>query len=244
MTNVIETTPPPAAQAREASSVRSLLGAVVRLLTFRMTREEFAGLDRRHLAVGVVCTWLVGVGRWWDDPGANLLQLLGVGSVVYIFVLAGLLWVVVRPLKPRDWTYRHVLTFVSLTSPPAILYAIPVERFTSLATARSLNVWFLATVAAWRVALLLFYLRRHARLSVFAIGVASLLPLTAVVVTLTALNLERAVFDLMGGLRETGGTANDGAYAVLVTLTMLSMLLFAPLLVCYVFLAAWARMRK
>ncbi len=221
----------------------SILSAVVRLLTFRMTREEFLHFNRRHLAFGIACTWVAGVGRWWDDPGANLLQHLGAGSVVYIFLLSLLLWLVVWPLKPRDWSYRHVLTFVALTSPPAILYAVPVERFTDLGTARTLNVWFLAIVAAWRVALLFFYLVRHARLSVFSVAVAALLPVTLIVVTLTLLNLERAVFDLMGGLRE-GGTANDSSYGVLVALTFLSMLLFVPLAICYIFLSVWSRMRQ
>jgi hypothetical protein len=106
-----------------------------------------------------------------------------------------------------------------------------------------LNVWFLAAVAAWRVALLVFYLSRHARLSPFSIAVAALLPITFIIVTLTVLNLERAVFDLMGGLRG-GGTAHDSAYGILVGLTMLSMLLFIPLLICYIFLSVWASMKK
>ncbi|HVF28684.1 MAG TPA: hypothetical protein VM943_10615 [Pyrinomonadaceae bacterium] len=172
-----------------------------------------------------------------------MLQHLGVGSVIYIFLLSLLLWLVIWPLKPQRWSYRHVLTFVSLTSPPAILYAIPVERFTTLATARTLNVWFLAVVATWRVALLVFYLRRHARLSSFSIAVAALLPITFIIVTLTVLNLERAVFDLMGGLRG-GGTANDSAYGILVGLTLLSMILFIPLLICYIFLSVWSSLRK
>jgi len=222
---------------------QSILSAVIRLLTFRITREEFLRFNHRHLAFGIICTWIVGVGRWWDDAGANLLQHLGVGSVVYVFLLSLLLWLVVWPLKPQDWSYRHVLTFVALTSPPAILYAIPVERLASLGTARTLNVWFLAIVAAWRVALLFFYLRRHARLSAFRVAVATLLPITLVVVTLTVLNLERAAFDVMGGLRESG-TANDSSYGVLVALTFLSMLLFTPLVVCYIFLSVWARMRE
>jgi hypothetical protein len=154
-----------------------------------------------------------------------------------------LLWLVIRPLRPQGCSYRHVLTFVSLTSPPAILYAIPVERFTGLATARTLNVWFLAVVAAWRVALLFFYLSRHARLGAFPIAVAALLPITFIVVTLTVLNLERAVFDVMGGLRD-GGTANDSAYGILFALTVFSMILFVPLVVCYIFLSVWSRMRK
>ena len=222
---------------------QSILNVVIRLLTFRITREELLLFNYNHLAFGIACTWIVGIGRWWDDPGANLLQHLGIGSVVYVFLLSLLLWLVIWPLKPQNWSYRHVLTFVSLTSPPAILYAIPVERFTSLETARSLNVWFLAIVAAWRVALLFFYLRRHARLSAFSIAVAALLPITFIVVTLTVLNLERAVFDVMGGLRE-GGTANDSAYGVLVALTILSTILFIPLLVCYIFLSVWSYVKK
>jgi hypothetical protein len=222
---------------------QSILSVVIRLLTFRITREELLLFNYKHLAFGIACTWIVGIGRWWDDPGANLLQHLGIGSVVYVFLLSLLLGLVIWPLKPQNWSYRHVLTFVSLTSPPAILYAIPVERFTSLETARSLNVWFLAIVAAWRVALLFFYLSRHARLSAFSIAVAALLPITFIVVTLTVLNLERAVFDVMGGLRE-GGTANDSAYGVLVALTILSTILFIPLLVCYILLSVWSFMRK
>lgn len=218
----------------QKSAVWNILSTLVRLLTFRLTREEFQQFNYGHLAFGIAATLIVGIGRWWDDPRANMLQHLGLGSVAYIFLLAFLLWLIIWPLRPHNWSYRHVLTFVSLTSPPALLYAIPVERFTSLATARTLNVWFLAVVAVWRVALLIFYLRRYARLEVFSIVVATLLPITLIIVALTLLNLERAVFDIMGGLRE--GTANDRAYAVLVALSLFSMAFFVPLLICYIFL--------
>ena len=227
----------------ETLTAPNILITVTRLLTFRISREEFLQFNYKHLACGVACTWIVGIGRWWDDPGAHLLQHLGIGSVIYILLLSLLLWLVIWPLKPRGWSYRQVLTFVSLTSPPAILYAIPVERFTALETARTLNVWFLAVVAMWRVALLVFYLRRHARLSPLSIAVAALLPITFIIATLTVLNLERAVFDLMGGLRG-GGTANDSAYGILVGLTVLSMILFIPLLICYIFLSVWSFTRK
>jgi hypothetical protein len=53
-------------------------------------------------------------------------------------------------LEPR---YERVLTFVTLTAPPALLYAIPVERFMALQDAQITNFWFLAIVALWRVAL-------------------------------------------------------------------------------------------
>lgn len=204
----------------------------VRLLTFRLSHEEFAGLGNKHLIAGLIFTWIVGIGRWWDDPNANLLQHLGIGSVVYIFCLALVIWLLVKPLGPANWSYKQVLTFISLTSPPAILYAIPVERFVELETAVTLNVWFLATVALWRVVLLFFYLRRSAKLSYFAVLIVSLLPLMGIVTILTMLNMERAVFDIMGGLR-TPGTPNDGAYAVLFILTFFSTLLFIPALAAY-----------
>jgi len=174
------------------------------------------------------------MGRYWDDPKAKLVQHLGLGSVIYIFILSMFVWVVIWPLRPKEWSYSKVLTFVSLTSLPAILYAIPVERFLSLQIARSVNAWFLAVVASWRVALLIVFLKRYAQLGGFQIIVSTLLPLTLIVTTLTILNLERAVFDIMGGLREGGGTANDQAYAVLFTVTYFSVILFVPLLLIYV----------
>lgn len=217
-----------------------VVGATLRLLTFRLTRAEFHLLGRRHLLFGLLCAWIVGAGRYWDNPRASLLQHLGVGSVVYVFALSLLLWLVVAPLRPREFSYRHVCTFVALVSPPAILYAIPVEKFFSLDTASSLNVWFLAAVALWRVALLVFYLSRHARLRRPAVAVAALLPLTLIVTGLALLNLEHVVFNLMGGL-EGGRTADDAAYAVLWLLTLISFLLFVPLLLGYVALIVFAR---
>jgi hypothetical protein len=65
------------------SNLLAVLRTTVLLLTFQLSKKEFDELDSRHLAFGLVCTWLVGMGRWWDDPGANLLQHLGLGSVIY-----------------------------------------------------------------------------------------------------------------------------------------------------------------
>lgn len=223
--------------------IGQMFRTAIHLLTFRLSREGFLHLDNRHLAFGLICTWIVGMGRWWDDPGASALQHLGLGSVVYIFLLALILWGVVRPFSPPDWKYKNVLTFVSLTSPPALLYAIPVERFTDLSTARSLNVWFLAAVALWRVALLFYYMRVFARLTFTAVLVSSMLPIMIIVATLAALNLERAVFDIMGGLREPG-TASDSAYAILFLLTFLSIYLILPVFVVYVVMIALGGLRK
>lgn len=221
------------------SGWQSVAATTIRLLTFRATREELVNLTGKHLAFGLVATWLVGMGRYWDNPRVHLLQHLGIGSVVYVFMLSLFLWLIVWPLRPKDWSYFRVLVFVSLVSPPAILYAVPLEKFYSLDTANGLNVLFLAIVATWRVALLVFFLRRLGGLGRFSVLVATLLPLTLLVVALTVLNLEKAVFDFMGGVRE--GTASDASYGILFLLSFFSILLFIPLLLCYTALVVYAR---
>lgn len=208
----------------------------LRLLTFRISQVELVQLTWQHLAVGLLCTWVVGIGRHWDNPRVALLQHLGVGSVIYVFILSSFLWLIIWPLRPHYWSYFRVLTFVSLVAPPAILYAVPVEKFVSLGEANSINAMFLGIVAAWRVALFVFFMRRLGELDWFAVTVATLLPLTLIVVTLTILNLDKVVFDLMGG--RTNPSPNDSAYEVLMTLSYLSILLFVPLVVCYLVLAA------
>src|SRR6185503_738699 len=106
------------------------------------------------------------------------------------------------PLRPRNWSYKNVLLFLTLTSPPALLYAIPVEKFMTLPNARTANVWFLALVALWRVALLIRFLLRTGGLSWGATIVATLLPITVIIFVIASLNLEHVVFSLMGGLRD------------------------------------------
>jgi len=216
-----------------------MIATLVRILTFRATHEELSGLGRRHLALGLVLTWLVGIGRWWEDPRANLLQHLGVGSLVYVFLLALLLWLVIWPLAPRRPSYLSVLTFVTLTAPPGFLYAVPVRSWFDLATAQELRLWFLAIVATWRVLLWVRYLVVGVKLWFPAALVAGLLPLTFIVVALFLLNLERVAFDLMGGVQR--GDANEKAYAVLFLLSYFSVMLFIPLAVAYAVFANFAR---
>ncbi|MGH9867240.1 MAG: hypothetical protein ACREAA_03625 [Candidatus Polarisedimenticolia bacterium] len=56
-------------------------------------------------------------------------------------------------------------------------------------------------------------------------------------VVLTQLNLERVVFNLMGGVRPGDATVNDAAYLALFLFTAVSMLSFIPLLPAYIVLA-------
>ena len=62
--------------------------------------------------------------------------------------------------------------------------------------------------------------------------VGTLFPLTLVVVALTMLNLERVVFDLMGGGPHEA-TVNNAAYGIPALLSLLTGLLFVPLAVAY-----------
>lgn len=177
-------------------------------------------------------SWLAGIGRYWDHPNAHWWQYAGLGSVVYIGILALFLWAITKPLKPKNWSYLSVFIFVGLTAPPALLYAIPVERFMPLSTAAMINVWFLAIVAAWRVALYGVFLRRAAQLDWFPWLVALILPLAVIVSSLALLNLEQAVFSIMGGL-DRDPTAADQSYMVVVLLTFFSVIASPVLFICY-----------
>ncbi len=208
-----------------------ILNTIVRLLLFRLTRNEMLQLNRKHFAAGLTGTWIVGMGRYWDDSGASLLQHLGFGSVIYIFALALFIWIIALPYRIEHWNYFVVLTFISLTSFPAIFYAIPVERFFSLETANKINVWFLAIVAAWRLALLYYFLKNFTQLRAWNILTITLMPICVIITALTMLNLHRVVFDIMGGRRNP--TPHDDAYGVLIFLTVISAILVVPLLISY-----------
>lgn len=214
-----------------------VLRTALRLLAFQISRDEVLRLDNRHLAFGLFCTWLVGIGRSWDSAEAGVAQHLGVGSVAYVFGLSLLLWVTSRPLARQSLTYKQVLTFVCLASPPGLIYAIPVERFLDVDTARNVNLAFLAVVASWRVALLVFYLSKVVRLRWLETTVATLLPLASIMAVLTVFRVLDAVATGMGGLRE-GQNLNDPTQRVIDTPGGISILAFLPLLILYGTLAA------
>lgn len=218
----------------------------LRLLIFREFKPNLRDHWLAYLTWGLFWTWVAGMGRYWDNPKAEWWQTLGLGSIAYIFTLALVLWLIVLPLKPKNWTYRNILIFLSLTSLPAVLYAIPVERFMPLAQAQAANAWFLGIVATWRVLLLCFFLKRVAQLRGVTIAIACLLPLTLIVTTLAALNLEHVVFNIMAGNDRIAGTGNDSAYMVVVLLTWISIMAAPFLAVAYVSLAstAWLEHRR
>lgn len=218
---------------------------IFRYLTFRASHSELSRLEKSHLIIGLIGTWLVGMGRYWDHPNAEILQYLGMGSVAYVFCLSAVFWVTLKGLNVSECRYIHLLTLISLTSFPAALYAIPVERFMTIQSAIDVNVWFLLIVAVWRVALFFLYLSRSYTLNKSLTLLVMLLPLMAIVSSLFMLNLENAVFELMAGMhgQRSDPTPNDGAYAIVFSLTALSYIGFIPVLIMYI-IAAIFRWRK
>jgi hypothetical protein len=214
--------------------LRRILADQFALLAFKPFGVEARAHYAGYLAYGLAVTWLAGVGRYWDNPKAEWWQFAGLGSIAYVFALAALLWLVIAPLKPRRWHFSDVLLFLTFTSLPAFLYAIPVEMMMPLSRAQAVNAWFLAIVASWRVILLVLFLKRAAGLSGFAIVVATLLPLTLIIAALGILNLEHVVFNLMAGNGPAPKSVNDTAYSIIFTLTLFSMFALPVLLAAYV----------
>lgn len=224
--------------------LQQIISDQFRFLFFRRPGKSISTHWQAYLAFGLLCTWLAGIGRYWDNPKASLFQHLGLGSLVYVFFLSALLWVLFYPLKPARWLFRNVLVFVSLCSLPAILYAIPVERFMTLTAAQSTNAWFLGIVATWRVALLFVFLKRVAGLPKFTVLIATLLPITLIVVSLSLLNLEHVVFNIMAGISEESRSQNDHAYGVVLVLSVFSIYAFPVLAIAYGVLVYKARTKK
>lgn len=202
--------------------LKAIIADEIRLLTFRSVSPAIQSHWKAYLAFGLFFTWLAGVGRYWDNPRADLWQNLGLGSIAYVFVLSLILWLLLAPLRPKNWAYRNVLLFVTLTASPAVLYAIPVELFLPPDEAALTNALFLAVVATWRVGLLGVFLRRVARLGWVTLLVATLLPLAIIVVALAMLNLEHVMFELMAGIKPGDESSNDTAYGIVFMLAIFS----------------------
>jgi len=211
------------------------------LLIFRPAVVDQARLGPLYIGTGLVLAWLAGIGRHWDNPRLPLWQHLGLDSVTYVLVFSALLWLILWPMRPDNWRYSTVLIFVGMTAPPAYLYVLPGRISSDPETVGIMKVWLLVIVAGWRVALLARFLHRPAGLRTGEIIVATLLPLTLIVTSLSVLNLDRAVFDIMGGRRAP--TADDSAYAVLMVLTFVSACLLPFVLIGYAAIC-WSRYKR
>src|SRR5688572_2457655 len=98
-----------------------MISTWARYLFFVARRGELSAVSwREWLGPGLIATWLAGIGRYWDHPSPHILQMWGLGSVVYVFVLGALIWLAILPLRPVRWGYLQIVTFVTLTAPPAL----------------------------------------------------------------------------------------------------------------------------
>jgi hypothetical protein len=194
----------------------------LRILGFRAKTEDYADLDVKDLGLGLFATWLVGVGRYWDDSKAQLAQHLGLGSLAYVFVLGTLLWLICKPAMPEKVSWFGILVFVTMTSPPAAFYAIPVELWMSLESANQINLIFLCIVALWRVLLYLQFLSRGVGMNLLQTFVCGIMPIAVILGALVALNLHHVVFNIMGGIREADKTSQDATYGMMWFLSIVS----------------------
>jgi hypothetical protein len=182
-------------------SLGQLIVLQLKILSFCASKEELLSLGKREFNFGIVLVLLAGIGRFWDDPTADILLKSGLTSPVYVFFLATFIWMLIGLIGPRNWKWGRIIAFVAMTAPPAFIYAIPVEQFMTPYQAELTNVWFLVGVATWRVLLLIYFVARTAELDLLRIGVAILIPLTTIVNGLIFTEHLSSSVAMMGGVR-------------------------------------------
>jgi hypothetical protein len=207
------------------------LKSIGRFIFFRSNSQELAEFNIRYLLLGFVLVWLAGVGRHWDDAQASAAQSSGIGSLFYVIVLAGYLWLFLWPLAPGKWNYLQVLTVICMTAPPAFLYAIPIERWMNLEMSHTVNLTALGIVAVWRVALFIYYLVYGAKFSLWHSIVGVLFPLSIIILVAGGLTMAANIADSMAGTR---APQSDPVMSVTGFMVTLSFFAFLPLMLAEV----------
>ncbi len=202
-----------------------------RALTFRVRSEDVADYGWWHFAIGLALTVLAGVGRWWDDPSAVVPQRIGLASLIYVFMLSLWLWAFAAPLANGAVHLGQIVVYVMMTSPVALLYALPVERWNTPQEAALLNVQLLGLVATWRIAMYLLFLKRAAQLTWFRTLSAAMLPIALVICALNLARISDEVARGMGGVRES--TIPQPAEQALDLVFTTAWLVFPVALVCW-----------
>lgn len=225
-------------------NIPKALRTIFRILTFRATREELQENVAALLVTALVITWIVGIGRWWDDPrDLPLFARMGIGSVLYVFGMAAILWVTFAPLVSERLGTHHFVAFVASTSLPGLVYAVPVERWTDMDTAATYNVFALLFVSVYRVSLLVWFCRRISKLNWIESMVTTFLPISVIAFVLTALGHAASVMDIMGGLRDR--MSKSDMEMIVGLIGCLSIVVGPVLIVIYIAMASHARyMRK
>ena len=105
------------------------------------------------------------------------------------------LWIVYVPFTSANWPFRRLLAFVGLTAPPGALEAIPWTHYMTHWQAELPNTCLALVGAVWRIALLLWFLKRSAGLSWLDAALATLLPLNLIVLALAQLDVRHPMSD-------------------------------------------------
>ncbi len=225
------------ANSGRSSALQRFLEAQWHFLTFRSSPVAEAD-HNPFLTCAMGITWIAGIGRYWDHPDPLWWQSAGLGSVVYSFVFAAMLWIVGLPMRIRGWSYAGMLLFVCMTSAPALLYAIPVERFLAPSAAADVNFWFLFVVALWRLLLLMRFFALPCELGGGGV-VVTLLPVSLIVIGLVAFGLHQQTFAIMAHA-DAERAPHAGATDAVQSMVWASAIAAVPLLVAY-FVMAWDR---
>lgn len=142
--------------------------------------------------------------------------------------------------KPPSFERSYVifLGMFWMTAPMAWLYAIPYERFMSPVDAIGVNLWTLAIVAAWRVALITRVISVIYGISATPVFFVVMLFADAVVFAVVTM-VPTPVIDVMGGIRHTDRDALIAS--VTLTLTVLSVLTAPVWILGSLFALGWLK---
>lgn len=69
------------------NDIYEVLNTEIKFLCFRSVKPDLFRLGNLYLAFGILTAWIAGIGRYWDNARADWWQHLGLGSVIYIFIL-------------------------------------------------------------------------------------------------------------------------------------------------------------
>jgi hypothetical protein len=164
--------------------------------------------DRRCLWVGLLFVLSAGFAREYDgedllrEPwhlfvpvGASLLA-----SFLLFLIACGPVFLQREGRPPFLSAYRAFLTLFWMTAPLAWLYAVPYERFLSPGMATSVNLWTLALVAIWRVALMISVVSVITGRDILSSLLLVMVFADAVALTVMYL-MPKPVVSIMGGIR-------------------------------------------
>jgi len=164
--------------------------------------ERIAG-SYWSLVVGLVLVFTAGVARNYDHLIFTIEAEWFIGPIIASLISCSIVFL----MMPRVWKNRKskfsFLSFLSvywMTAPCAWIYAIPVEYYVDILTATVWNIYFLAIVAAWRVALMIRCLCILTDMRLIWAFLSIMIP-AALVAWLGCLLKGMSLIQIMGGVR-------------------------------------------